>query len=309
MALVCASCQNYLLGELDSRIELDASNTYRVGEPIRFNIRGNCDGLTFYSGENGHQYQYRNRAEVAYEDITSLTFDIRIQPRFGEAGAMDIYMSKDWKYNFKGNDAEYDRALVRQMYEAGMPGWEKIDWAEGKTSVWADYHFDIAKYAQNFALAFHWHPTSKEKTISQRTYWMNGFINIGLKGVAPTQKTLRDLETFTLSMPDAVTDAYKKNSGNGSVVYTSAAAQYNFQGVSATALDYDIDTWVFTRPISLNGVQPDACEVLKNFTTTVKSFDYIYETPGTYEATFVAFNETVQGRRESIKKIKITITY
>ena len=50
---------------------LDPSNVYEVGEPIRFNFTGNAENITFFSGEVGHQYRFKDRYEVPVEDVIS----------------------------------------------------------------------------------------------------------------------------------------------------------------------------------------------------------------------------------------------
>jgi len=306
---ISLSCSQNLLSDLNSRITLDPSNTYKVGEPVTFNIDGVPDGLVFYSGENGHQFKYRNRAVVPFEDITGIILDGRIQPRFGVAGGLDIYVSKDWNWTLSGQDELSDRATVQRMFDNGMPGWDKIEWTEAASKEWGAYGIDLAPYAENFAIAFHWHPTSNEKTVSQRTYWVDGSISVKMNGVDPSSMNLRDLEVLSVNLSGKPEEAYKYNKGNGSVIYNNNAAQLVFQGVAATDLDYDIDAWVFSRPMSLNSVQPDRCEVLKSFTSTVTSYSYTYDKPGSYEATFVSYNETIQGRNEQVKKIRVTVTY
>lgn len=52
--------------------------TVRKGNPVEFNIAGNPDFVTFYSGELGHQYAYRDRYESVVTDVVSskLKFNI-----------------------------------------------------------------------------------------------------------------------------------------------------------------------------------------------------------------------------------------
>lgn len=52
--------------------------TVRKGQPVEFNFTGEPDFITFYSGELGHQYNYRNRVETDINDIVSskLKFNI-----------------------------------------------------------------------------------------------------------------------------------------------------------------------------------------------------------------------------------------
>lgn len=52
--------------------------TVKKGEPVQFNISGAPDFVTFYSGELGHQYIYRDRFETDVKDIVSSKFKFNI---------------------------------------------------------------------------------------------------------------------------------------------------------------------------------------------------------------------------------------
>ena len=79
---------------------LDAGNTYYAGEPVKFNITGEIDNLVFYSGENGHRYEYRNRFEVPLENVVNATLHMDFQARNGAANALEIYLSFSSFYCF-----------------------------------------------------------------------------------------------------------------------------------------------------------------------------------------------------------------
>ena len=38
--------------------------TFKVGEPVRFTFSGNTDFITFYSGEKGHDYAFKNKDRI-----------------------------------------------------------------------------------------------------------------------------------------------------------------------------------------------------------------------------------------------------
>lgn len=307
VAFLAASCKQELLFDAACKVTLDESNTYRAGEPVTFNIAGTSDGITFFSGENGHQYKYRDRNVVPVEDITAIRMTSRIQPRYGKDNSLDIYFSDSYQFNLKGDDGAADRAAITAMYEGGMEGWDKVYSEDATINAWNDYEFDLTKYASSFSVAFHWHSTSQGQTVTQRSYWIDASIDVSLKGVSPSSKTLKDLEVISVMMNEE-RDAYWKNHSNGSVVFNNSAAQYVFQGCAAAEYPYDFDVWVISRPISLNSVSPDQCEVVKNITTKADTFKYVYNEPGTYIATFVGVNETVQGRSEDLKEVRVTIT-
>jgi hypothetical protein len=305
-ALFMASCQHDVVYEVDYNIMLDSENTYYAGDPVKFNIDGDVDNLLFYSGETGSQYIYKDRFEVPIEDVISATLTLDVQARYGDAGALEIWVSKDFSGINGENDPDGDRKIVSDLVAAGMPGWTKLDYQEGASTKWTTQDFVMNDYLSNLSIAFHWCPKSAEKT--QRTYWINGKISLEMEGTEPSEMTLTDLGFKSLMMNTEV-EAYKKNAGNGSIRFDNAinAGEICYQGVGANALTYAIDGWVFTTPRPLNKVANDRGTVIKDLQNYLHSYEYTWETPGTYKVTFVGRNENYAHASQEIKEMTITI--
>jgi hypothetical protein len=303
--LLLASCQHDVIYEVDYNVTLDEGNTYYAGEPVKFNFTGDVENLVFYSGETGSQYKYKDRYEVAIEDVISANLHLDFQARYGDAGALEIWVSKDFA-GINGTDApDADRAAVKAMVEAGMPGWTKLDYQEGASTKWTAQDFPMNEYLENLCIAFHWCPKAIDKT--QRTYWINGQISIEMQGTEPSVMNLTDLGFKSLMMNEEV-EAYKKNAGNGSIRFDNASAgQICLQGVGANALPYAIDGWVFTSPRPLNKVANDRGTVIKNLQNYMHEYVYTWDKPGTYKVVFVGRNENYASASEQIHEFTITI--
>lgn len=305
-SVLLASCQHDVVNEIDYNIVLDKDNTYLAGDPVAFNITGEVDNILFYSGETGSQYVYKDRYEVPIEDVISANLHLDVQARYGDAGALEIYVSKDFGGINGTDDPDGDRAAVKAMVEAGMPGWVKLDYQEGASSKWTAQDFPMNDYLDNLCIAFHWCPKAFDKT--QRTYWINGEISIEMKGTDPSKMSLSDLGFQSLMMNEEA-EAYKKNAGNGSIRFDNAAnaGEICFQGVGANKLEYAIDGWVFTSPRPLNKVANDKGTVIKNLQNYLHEYVYTWDKPGTYEVVFVGRNENYAAASEQIHRFTITI--
>ena len=112
------ACQHDVIYEVDYTITLDKENTYYAGEPVRFNITGNVENLVFYSGETGAQYVYKDRYSVPVEDVISANLHLDLQARYGGAGALEIYVSKDFAGIDGSNDPEGDLVAGNQFADA-----------------------------------------------------------------------------------------------------------------------------------------------------------------------------------------------
>lgn len=281
-------------------ITLDSGNSYVAGEPVKFNVKGNIDNILFYSGEPGSEYVYRDRFEVSPEQIKSASLDLECQSRYGSGeGGLEIYVSNKFT-GLKWDDAESDRALVREMVEGGMKDWIRLEYKEGASQEWTSHHYDVSEYLDNFALAFHWCPEQP----GQRTFWVNGNLSVQMDGKEPETFTLQGLGADAVMMTPEV-DAYHKNQGNGSIKFDSKNAEIAFQGGKDVA--YAIDGWVFTTPMPLCKVANDKGIVIKNMQNYLRTYEYTWQTPGTYKVVFVG-TELIDGNvEEQIRNFTMTI--
>lgn len=303
-AALCAlcSCRQMIVFEADYNVSLDKSNTYQVGEPVRFIFSGDVDNLVFFSGEPGHQYQYRNRYEVSLGEISSVGLNIDYQPRWGLAGALDVYVSNSFT-GLSGNDGEADRSKIKAMVEDGMKGWTKLEYSDGEPQAWTTHTYDVAPFMDNFSLAFHWHPVYTG-TSAQRTYWLNGTVDLAFPG-AESSLTFKDLDFVSVLMNEQL-DPYL-HSGNGSVIIGGYQSEINFQGAGATELDYPLEGWCISNPQPLNKVANDKGVVIKTLENYMTAYEYVYTEPGAYTVTFLGVNDNVGGRSEKIKQMNIVI--
>lgn len=298
------ACSHDIARPVSCQIVLDPANTYLSGEPVRFILKGQADNILFYSGEKGACYRFKDRYSVPIEQVEAAALRLDYRPNYGYPGGLDVYVSKDFS-GLKGNDGEADRSLVRQMVDAGMPGWLHLPYEEGASAVWSSEEYDMSAYLENFSLAVHWHPVN-DGTSAQRTYWLNGTLTLDMEGTDPASMIFTDLNPIVLTMNEQL-DPYHKNAGNGSVRLDNSAAQLVFQGVGKGVLDYALDAWVFTTPSALNQVANDKAVVVKNLQNQMDSFVYTYLEPGNYTASFVCVNADYQGTSSSVQEFSITV--
>ena len=306
-----SACQPEVFSEADYQVLLDGSNTYLAGEPVKFNFVGNVDNMQFFSGEQGCEYRYRNRYDVALEDVRSALMTMNLQPRYGNPGSMDIYVTNRFD-GLDGNDFEADRKTLEDMLAGGMEGWEKISFEEPESQQWSgDQSFDISEYLDNFCIAFHWHPAYTGG--AQRTYYINIGIDtdLGLGDGNPSLST-KDLDYTMIYLTDDEFydgrryDNPEKNT-NGFITTSGYSADLQFQGVGGTELDTAIDAWCVSSPMVLTNVTNDKPILVKNMQNLLDDFEYTWETPGTYTVTFVGINTNYAGDSSLVKEFRITI--
>ncbi len=309
--LLTVSCEEDILRDTDSAyVTLNETNTYRVGDEVRFQLHGNPDYVYFFSGEVGSQYEYRDRTTISMEDLETCKLVVEYTAVYGLAGGLDVYASKTFE-GLKGNDGLADLATM-QSIQATMdpttkeiPGWEKLPYDEvANTPTVQEY--DITEYADSFCLAFHWNTPAFDQT--QRTYRMNLSVKTKFKGYDEVTTPASSLALTSVSMnSDYITDPYWHDQGNGSVRFLAAGYDIVMQGVAANALPYCLDSWVVSKPRPLNNIAPDTGFSVKAFSDDTSEYGYTYEKPGTYEATFMITNGNYQGSHRKIQHMTINI--
>ena len=308
--LLTVSCEEDLLRDTDEvYVTLSKENTYQVGDEVRFLFHGNPDYVYFYSGEVGSQYEYRDRTTISMEDQETCKLDVEYTALYGLAGALDVYASKTFE-GLKGNDAQADLATMQAIQatmgsDKEIPGWERLPYNEVTTTP-TTQEYDITDYADSFCLAFHWNTPAFDQT--QRTYRINLSVKTKFKGYDEVTTPASSLGFTSVSMnSDYISDPYYHDQGNGSVRFLATGYDIIRQGVGAGVLPYCLDSWVVSTPRPLNNITPDTGLSVKAFSDDVTEYGYTYETPGTYQASFMITNGNYQGLNRKIQQMMINI--
>lgn len=306
------SCeQDDIVNPVDFVVVPDSGNTYVAGEPVRFNISGDADFIVFYSGEETHEYRYRDRNAIPVEDIDSLVLDMSCLATWGVGGGLDFYVSNSFE-GLKGDDGEADRKTIREMYEGGMQGWTKLEYAEGASAATTYHHYDMSEYAGNLSLAMHWHPDTHGFDYAQRSYQINGNFLMRGKNVRDYVTSLRELPYVSVVMNEEEKDPYLHDhrgdtTGIATVCFEDLRFDIWLQGCSRFFLDYELDWWVISNPVPVNNVQADTGIQVKNMTNILQSFEYVFEKPGTYNVVFLGTNSNFQGSTYQTKELTVNI--
>lgn len=311
LLLLAASCSQEIVYPVSYNVLLDSSNTYLAGDPVKFNFTGEVDNLLFYSGETNHQYIYKDRYNVGIDDIVSANLHIDYQARYGYTDGLSVYVSN----SFEGltGDFDTDRLMIRDMVDGGMAGWTRLDYEEGASTVWTSQDYDISEFASNFVLAFHWNP--RLGSSAQRHYWLNGSINIEIKGAPSSAMDFAAMEWEAIMLNEEYTQGHYSLSANPGFNMTKpGTAVIMINGCNgpsslggAGGPEYAHDGWIFTKAKALTKVSNDSGVVVKNLQNYLDTYEYVFDEPGTYKVTFVGINRNVEGSDKVLKEMTINI--
>lgn len=133
--------------------------TVNRNTPVKFNIVGEPDNITFYSGETGHNYDYRKRTLIDPSQIKSsvMTFDIQNQYLANKAheNLYSLYISETFSGLLK-DDFSADCQLLADFtdWQELVPQADLPQKPETKS-----YSVDFLPYlGKNITLAINYHP-------------------------------------------------------------------------------------------------------------------------------------------------------
>lgn len=322
--LLFAGCQQKLVDDLNYRVSLADGNTFVAGQPVTFQIDGDVDNLLFFSGEDGHQYKYRNRTSIDDMSLVNkASLSLELQGRYGyrawEKGdktatvndeQLFIYVLKTGKTfaGLTGNDKEADMALLESLEaEGGLDDWERIpytDMKEYEQKYSPALEVDLKEHLDNFVIAFHWVPKNDDN--KYRWWWFKGLMNIDIQGFEKTERTLPQFGfTFYMKNVDNPYAVSNVTGPNGSIILGSAAADIQFRGGKVE--NYTPEVWAFSTPMSLNKVDKDTGVVIKYIQNYLPTYSYTFDKPGTYEVTFVGSNVSINSEAHDVQTVKVTI--
>ncbi len=345
MVSAAAGCeQANVYSDVDFRVTLDPSNTYRVGDPVVFNIDGNPDNLLFYSGEDGHEYRYKDRYQTSVDNVDSVLLFLQIQHRSGIVNdgntELKIYCNADFE-GLKGVESE-DRPLVESMIEeadasadASIKGWTRIpyDKPDREQDV---YDTVLVKFtdnsiiAENFCLAFYWDTPEfadapDKSNLIMDTFYVNGDLTVYYPGGVEMTYSLNSMmgtvfmldNRFKSWTGNRLGTPYYYNGGNGTI-RLDAQQDIVFAGgnymdnvttpdVADDGIPFWCRGWIFSAPRPFLNIEPDQPEVVKNLQNRMSSFEYTYGEPGAFKVTFVGANENYQGSSSKVQEFTLNI--
>jgi len=258
-----------------------------LGDTARFAFSGNPDIITFWSGETGRRYQYKDRTEA--EGTPILRF--RSRKYHNQLNTLAVLVSTD----FAGvvNDSVATRANMGAAHWDDITSQANLSPANGVLS--SSGPIDLSNYS------------------SQNKPVYIAFKYIGLAGY-PLNRWEIDSFYVNNNLPDGTSYVIANfNSYNvpytnygistfspGFVFYNITNSLYWFSStVNSQAgivlktdnagLTADCETWAFVGPVNLKKVTPDAGVSIKSGTQNMSDLNFIYKYPraGTYDATFV----------------------
>lgn len=300
LTIIGYSCTK--IGVVDPAFNVSSEKTtYAVGEKVRFNIEGNPDLITFFSGEPLNDYAYKDGRIVPSDKLlasfsTGIAYgtqpdllSVWISNDFSGIYTIEEVLKATWSNDLTKNFTLAPNSMNSTSSSQSVPsGTLDLLPAIDKTK---DLYFAYRYYKLPDSIA----GTQRNWFVRSTSILLSTFL--GTSQVSTTSN-------FTLVYDEHFTDPALKNSSVGSTSMTIRAP-------NAVGAD-TVQVWSISNPIKVGDVDfgPDRGTPIKGFTSDViRSYEYVFDKPGTYNVAFVAKNANVYGESADVViQIPINIT-
>ena len=272
--------------------------TVPVGKSVIFNISGNSGSISFYSGEDGNDYRYKDKGKQLRIESLDLNFGSLLS-NARQMSERYVLLSTDFNGNYK------DPNSIRNATWINITDHFRLATSNEETESGTLNLDEFVVHGKPLYIAFrylHFPITTESGAPSWR-------INRLLLN-AQTEKgdmKVADISTTAFTAGFNITD-FAKGTDMESISIVSASLVRlqgrngpTEQGNEVWAISKGIDTEILT-------LLPDTSVPVKGVADAdVNQYAYTYTTPGEYTAVFVGKNITAKHKSEVVKSIKIKV--
>lgn len=256
----------------------------KAGNEIRFKAQGDCDYITFWSGESGKEYINKDRISIpvdsAYlEFISYSAYGNTAQPR-----PLSVYVSNSFQGNYSWVGIYDITVKWDTITPANTPNYNSslIPFPSGKIS--------LSKYnGKGFYIAFKYVSDSLSGTTRQvrvSNFAVKGYTSIGV-----------------ITMADTPTAGFVPVSIAGPATWTNTTTTLDIHG---TAQKKEED-WYISSEIALGRLNPDKGTAIKTLSDNISDFRYTYSTAGTYHVTIETINSKYGISQSKLQNMTIIV--
>lgn len=275
-----------------------AKATYKLSDSVQFNLSGVPDNITFYSGEPGNEYDKRN---FFSSDEGTLTLQFNSQTRAGATLPRNIAVLISTDFNGEYTEqavkaAKWTDITSRAVLPANTAS--NADVASGEINL-----DDLKVKGRPMYLAFRY--VSENATATAQRYWNMG--RMFLINKVPGNGDFEITSTIEKGLFQVVEF---QGADNKWTVNTGTATSHRLIHTANAINTQPDDDWVISRGFqvfqSLGHIK-NAVNVKSISGSAPKTFSWLYSTPGTYKATFIALNTNRDIQKEVIKEVWVTV--
>jgi hypothetical protein len=259
--------------------------TVNVKDSVRFKFTGTANIITFYSGEPGKEYKFKERYSVNGKPEMQLTSYLQSG---SQPNTLSLLVSNDFKN-------------VLDLESLTQATWKDIT-SRATLSTGADNTpsgmidlSDVTSADTPVHIAFRF--TAKKLSVSQPTWTIkNVVVNNRLEDGSVVQ--IANSSNLSWGWIDVLNSARQ---------WTASTTQIQIAGGAANTDDNE--DWIISKPLQLNRIQRSLGVSVRTSPTALQTrYTFAgYNAPGTYTVTFEAINANRWDNKKVLKEFTITV--
>lgn len=278
-----AACMEDEAPSVKLNVALD-KQVYQVGEPVTFKLNGNPDNIVFYSGEVGHNYAYKER----YHADGDLLVKFNSWVRYG-----DIYHNLKFlvSSDFSGI---YDKENVEAATWIDLSDKFRFSVGDDQTPSGEVNLKECVGAAEDARLFVAFRYEDEEK--ARQNNWIIRSIALDCVSAEGVRSSLATMPTMGWKVVDFENPAVTWN--------VSSTSQILIDGGTNQPKNVD---WVISQAFDVRKTTPDTGVALKNISTTMDEYQYVYTKPGTYEVVFETTSDWYNGSDHGLTRVTVEV--
>jgi hypothetical protein len=268
---------------------------------VAFKLEGNPDFISFYSGEYGNDYAYIGGRTL---DIKSFSLAFQTRVRNGnQPNQFSVHLSSDFNGKFDiesvraGNFKDITNLVTLSTENTVYANSGELDLTSIVTDKSKPLYIGFRYITKPQTAASG--PNGTQRNWDVRDLTLKTLTDIG-------QTTAIDQLNagWTLVESGAVLEP-----GRNTVNVNSGLVTLRGNATAAGKL-VETEAWAISKAVDLNTVilGPDKSIPIKSISETLApSYSHVYTKPGVYKVVFVNSNNRIEGKKESLKELEITI--
>lgn len=266
---------------------------YNVSDSVTFAISGYADIISFYSGEAGKEYRYKDRIEST---DSKLKLNVTTQVVFAaQKNNLSLWYSTDFSnvYSPEGlKAATWTDITNRFTLSADIGSTNGAQTASGDVDL-----SDLPVSGKPIYFAWKYVAQASATAAAGGRTWRVYVFNLFNENAAKQTTSVASVTTAGWLGIDVV------NPANKWTITTVSPALY-FAPNSTLAASED---WAVSRALFPTAATPDLGVGIKGYLDKMSNYKYKFNAPGVYTVTFVAKNTNNLGLKEVVKEVTVTI--
>ena len=305
--------------------------TVKAGTSVVFNISGDPDNISFWSGEEGSAYANKDRIVVDTNEVKSSTLHFKIWARYGNGDCtkdvLHMYMSENFP-GIAGNDFEADAKLMNEFQWTDFAS--RLTDKDGKNITLPQAPVGNIKQAPEYSvnitdllgkrIAFAFHYQGLKNTAAQPRFEFSQFyIENKMKNGTTSKLYAGDLGFTPINMQckENLEDQrgmttnreYGSVTNNVSGIWNLTDIKNGNFAIHSSAANKALkNSWLVSNLFVANACSPDKGLTVKNMSQSTDSYKYTYTKPGKYTATFIGTNSNFKHESRVIRELTINVT-